>query len=58
MVWVIAITCVSLSCEPTPIFRGWFSVERECFESVHLILASWKPEIGLYRFECVTRLVI
>ncbi len=58
MVWAIAVTCVSLSCEPLPIMMGWFFSQSDCVHAAYMINESWKPEIGLYRIECIARSAI
>lgn len=58
MIWVIAIVCVSLSCEPVPIMAGWFDAEDECMASARLVMEAWKPSLGFYEVRCVPRSVI
>lgn len=58
MVWVVAITCVSLSCEPIPIITGWFDSEEDCTMAAAMIMDSWNPDIGYYKVKCRARSVI
>ncbi len=56
LVWIIVIACVSLSCEPMPIFVGWFDGPDECIAAAQQIIAAWKPDIRLYNVHCFERL--
>lgn len=55
MVFAIAIACVSLSCEPVPIFAGWYFTEQECVRAAVAAMESWRPTVGIYELSCIRR---
>jgi hypothetical protein len=56
MVWIVAIICTSLSCEPIPAVVGWFDGEDECRAAALMIIQSWRPTMGFYDVGCMQRL--